>query len=219
MGFKRGNPGIGHYTVHGPVIGRSTLPVNTELPVIEVVSWGHQDSRRGLDECLEASAIHRQVLCKLPICDRAHRCGFGIDERRAACDGDCCGKRADAELKIKHTMILDVKFHVGFYDEIETFLLYKNAVDGRLKTRNDVNTCFVCLCGSRHVGEHVYSLYLDFGYWKPVGVGDAAAEFGVGGLSKGERSTEAHPQRRNNQNCYFGADSHSMPPQNWLTPV
>src|SRR5260370_16213143 len=116
-------------------------------------------------------------------------------------------------------MILDVKFHVGFHDQIETFLLHKNAIDSGLKTRNDVNTTFVCLCGGRNVGEDVHSLYLDFGYWKPVGIGDAAAEFGVGGLSKGGSSAENHPQGRDGQKRCFGADSHSRPPHNLLTPV
>src|SRR5260370_37848277 len=50
-------------------------------------------------------------------------------------------------------------------------------------------------------------------------MGDAAAEFRVGGLSKSGSSTESHPQGRDSQNRYFGADSHSRSPHNSLTPV
>src|SRR5437899_12129704 len=96
-------------------------------------------------------------------------------------------------------MILYVKFHVRLYDGIKALFLDKNAIDGRLKASDDVNPGFVCLSGGGDVGEDVHSLYFNFGYWKPVGIGDAAAEFGVAGLSKGGRYTEAHPQRLNSQ--------------------
>src|SRR6516225_315800 len=63
-------------TVHGEIVGIRTLAIYAELSLVVESRGGHDHTRRKQDQCLEAPAIQRNIVCKRTVNHRADRRGL-----------------------------------------------------------------------------------------------------------------------------------------------
>ncbi len=155
---------------------------------------------------MEAPAVHRQVLSKLTIHDRAHGRVRCVHDKPASAHSHGLVHGAKLQFEIDGSYVLHVQFDAAFHNAFETVFKESDPINSWLKSGNSVDSLIVCRCCRFNVCAQIRDSDLYARHTSPIRVRDQPRDRGqfIGSTARQARQAGKHQYKHSHRKSSHG---------------